>query len=102
MIVELGEKLKNLRINSKLTQKQVAKRLMITPTSVSGYEKGTRYPSLTMLVKLAALYHVTTDYLLGYDNTALPESRQINVDGLSENEIRIVAELVEALKSKNN
>ncbi len=102
MVVELGEKLKQLRINSRLTQTQVAKRLHLTTTSISGYENGTRYPSLSSLVRLAALYHVTTDYLLGYDNTSLPDSRTINVDGLDENEIMLVSQLVELLKSKHN
>lgn len=61
----MGEKLKSLRIEKKLTQKQVADRIGLAISAVSSYESGTRYPSYDVLVKLARIFHVSTDYLLG-------------------------------------
>ena len=91
----MGEKLKSLRIEKNLTQKQVADRIGLAISAVSSYESGTRYPSYDVLVKLARIFHVSTDYLLGITNT-----RNIDVTGLSDNEIELVSQLVDMKKKK--
>lgn len=96
-LVNIGEKLKALRIEKHLTQKQVADRIGLAISAVSSYESGTRYPSYDVLVKLARIYHVSTDYLLGITDT-----RNIDVTGLNDNEIELVSQLVDMLKSKHN
>ena len=93
----MGEKLKSLRIEKNLTQKQVADRIGLAISAVSSYESGTRYPSYDVLVKLARIFHVSTDYLSGITNT-----RNIDVTGLRENEIELVSQLVDMLRNKNN
>ena len=93
----MGEKLKSLRIEKNLTQKQVADRIGLAISAVSSYESGTRYPSYDALVKLARIFHVSTDYLLGITNT-----RNIDVTGLNDNEIELVSQLVDTLRNKNN
>ena len=91
----MGEKLKSLRIEKKLTQKQVADRIGLAISAVSSYESGTRYPSYDVLVKLARIFHVSTDYLLGMTDTR-------NVTGLNDNEIELVSQLVDMLRNKKN
>ena len=91
----MGEKLKSLRIEKNLTQKQVADRIGLAISAVSSYESGTRYPSYDVLVKLARIFHVSTDYLLGITNT-----RNIDVTGLRDNEIELVSQLVDTLRNK--
>ena len=91
----MGEKLKSLRTEQKLTQKQVADRIGLAISAISSYESGTRYPSYDVLVKLARIFHVSTDYLLGMTNT-----RNINVTGLSDSEIELVSQLVDMLRNK--
>ena len=91
----MGEKLKSLRIEKKLTQKQVADRIGLAISAVSSYESGTRYPSYDVLVKLARIFHVSTDYLLGITDT-----RNIDVTGLNDNEIELVLQLVDMLRNK--
>lgn len=93
----MGEKLKSLRIEKKLTQKQVADRIGLAISAVSSYESGTRYPSYDVLVKLARIFHVSTDYLLG-----MTDKRNIDATGLSDNEIELVSQLVDTLRNKNN
>ncbi|EAD5766071.1 transcriptional regulator [Listeria innocua] len=61
----IGDRLKETRISRNLTQKEVADKLNITIGAVSGYERGYREPNLTTLHKLADLYNVFVDYLLG-------------------------------------
>ena len=91
----MGEKLKSLRIEKKLTQKQVADRIGLAISAVSSYESGTRYPSYDVLVKLARIFHVSTDYLLGMTDT-----RNIDVTELNDNEIELVSQLVDMLRNK--
>ena len=91
----MGEKLKSLKIEKKLTQKQVADRIGLAISAVSSYESGPRYPSYDVLAKLARIFHVSTDYLLGMTDT-----RNIDVTGLNDNEIELVSQLVDMLRSK--
>lgn len=92
----MGDKLKSLRIEKKLTQKQVADRIGLAISAVSSYESGSRYPSYDVLVRLAHIFHVSTDYLLG-----MTDKRNIDVTGLSDDEIEVVSQLVEILRSKH-
>lgn len=92
-MVNMGEKLKSLRTEKKLTQKQIADRIGLAISAVSSYESGTRYPSYDALIKLARIYHVSTDYLLG-----ITDSRNIDVTGLEDDEIELIAQLVDKLR----
>ena len=61
----LGERLRILREKEGLTQKQVANYLQLSRSTYTYYELGKRQPSLQTLSRLAELFHVSTDYLLG-------------------------------------
>ena len=91
--MNMGEKLYSLRIEKKLTQKQLAARIGLATSAVSSYESGSRYPSFETLIKLARIFHVSTDYLLG-----LTERRSIDVTGLTDEEIELVSQLVDKLR----
>ena len=72
-----GDKLRALRTQQEMTQTDVAKRLGITQASYNRYEKNLYEPDFDTLKKLAKLFHVSTDYLLGNDDEeffALDES----------------------------
>ncbi len=58
-------RLVELRKMHKLTQRQVAEHLGISQPSYIRYENGTSEPSLQNLSKLADLFDVTVDYLIG-------------------------------------
>lgn len=64
--VSLGKRLKTLR--GKRTQEDVSKWLGVQRASYSHYECDHVEPSLTTLVKIADLYQVSTDYLLGRES----------------------------------
>ena len=59
------ERLVEQRKINKLTQRQVANNLGISQPSYIRYENGTSEPNLTSLSKLADLFDVSVDYLLG-------------------------------------
>lgn len=60
--------LKTARKNNQMTQKQVSDHLKISPNTYKNYEQGLREPNGDMTVKLAELFNVTTDYLLGRES----------------------------------
>lgn len=61
----LGNRLKNLRTENNYSQKDVANKLSISNATLSQYESGVRQPSYDILKKLADIYCVSIDYLLG-------------------------------------
>lgn len=58
-------RLRDLREDSDLTQKQIADYLHIKQNTYCQYESGRRQIPLDMLIKLADYYNVTLDYLVG-------------------------------------
>lgn len=58
-------RLKNLRIENNLLQKDLAKKLRLAQTTIANYEQGKRFPDEETLIKVADLFNVSMDYLLG-------------------------------------
>ena len=65
MEIILGKRLKELREEKGLTQKQLAEQLNLHAVTYLHYEKAQREPPLAILVQMATFFEVTTDYLLG-------------------------------------
>ena len=68
MNLKLGENIRNLRLQHKLTQEQLADRLGVSYQSISRWENGVTYPDIEFLPAIARHFSVTTDYLLGQDD----------------------------------
>lgn len=66
--MEFTENLKYLRNAYQFTQKQLADRLGLTANTVCEWEKGRSEPSITTIKKLAEIFDVTVDYLLGLED----------------------------------
>ena len=96
-MVDFGSNLKRLRIQEGLTQQQLANQIGVTKSVVSYYELQERHPSPDVLIKLAAVFHVSTDYLLGIN-----KKECIDLDGLDEEDIMIVKSLVASLRNKQS
>ena len=65
--MDMGDKLRALRREKKLTQEQLAEYLHISSQAVSKWETGASCPDLDMVLRLAAFYQVSTDELLDFD-----------------------------------
>ncbi len=61
-------RLREVRLQNKLNQKQTAEKLKISVTCYAGYEQGYRQPDLKMLTKICVLFDVSADYLLGLED----------------------------------
>lgn len=66
----LSERIKKLRLESDMTQKQLADILGLTPKMISFYELGQRNPPNDILMKMSAIFNVSTDYLLGKSDSS--------------------------------
>ena len=73
MANELGKNLKSLRQEKGLLQKQVATELGITESGYGFYEQGKRTPDSEMLKKIASVFNVSADYLLGINKPLTQE-----------------------------
>ena len=60
-----AKRLKELRTQQKLSQKEMAEKLHIKQQSYSRYELATGEPSLATLREIAIFFNVSTDYLVG-------------------------------------
>lgn len=95
-MLNFGEKLRNLRKQKNLTQKQLADMIGVKNSIISFYEVGDRIPSPEIIIKLAKALHTTSDYLLGIEKT-----ESVDVSGLDENDKNLVRTLVDTLREKN-
>ncbi|MCX4339179.1 MAG: helix-turn-helix transcriptional regulator [Lachnospiraceae bacterium] len=74
-------RIKELRLEKKLTQQALAKHLGINQTSLSKIECGVSTPDALLLVDLSRFFHVTTDYIL------LLSEERLTADHLLENNL---------------
>ena len=65
---EMFRRIRDLREDHDLTQKQVAKKLNCSQQVYSNYELGQRDIPTDILIKLSSLYNVSTDYILEISN----------------------------------
>lgn len=106
----LAERLKEVRENLGISQKNAAKALLITNTSLSNYELNISTPSPEVLVSMARYYKVSLDYLFGISDVKDIEREDgvvyiSSLDGfesLSDKNKDLVSALVKALKKSEN
>ena len=96
VVYDFGLTLKNLRKKKNLSQEQVAKRLNLTKSSISGYENNVITPSLEILKEFAILFNTSADYLLGLD-----KSESVVIDGLTSRQKEIIEILILEFKTQN-
>jgi transcriptional regulator with XRE-family HTH domain len=94
-MVNFGNTLKTLRITYNFTQAQLAQKLGLTKSVISAYETGLRMPSYDVLIAIAKIFKVSTDYLLG-----LEQKQQIDLSGLTDEEVLALMNLIKAMKRR--
>ena len=94
-MVDFGKRLRALRKQKNLTQAQLAAQIGVKNSIISFYEVGDRIPSPEIIVKLASVLHVSSDYLLGIERGDC-----IDVSGLNEDEKNVIRSMVDILREK--
>lgn len=93
---QVGMKIKQLRRQRNISQIALAKQLGVSKSVISSYENGIHYPPYDVLIQIARIFGVSTDYLLG-----LSGNLSINADGLTDSQIEAVTLIVDELKELN-
>ena len=95
--VEFGEILKNLRKEKGLSQTDLGKLAGTSKAVVSKYENAVSYPSYDILIKMARIFKVSTDYLLGVE-----KKKTIDIDGLTNKQIDSLINIALEYKKLND
>jgi transcriptional regulator with XRE-family HTH domain len=105
--VTIGEKIKFLRKNSNITQEELANKLnLTTPSAVSKYESNMVPVPQDTIIKLARIFNVSTDYLLGLDildeplQIASSMKNGIDLTGMDEHDKEVIRSIVESLRKR--
>ena len=91
----LGNRIKTLRLEKKMTQQELGDILNVTKVSIHCYETGKRVPTIDTIVDLSNIFGVDINYLLGTDNYVIE-------DKSSEYGIKMSKEEVEFIKLIRN
>ena len=97
-MVDMGDRIKELRVSQKITQSEFAERLGVTKSAISSYENNSRLPSYDILIKISRIFKVSTDYLLGCANE---KTKTINVSGLTERQIASIKSSIDTYRIYN-
>lgn len=72
----MGERLIKLRKSKKWTQQDVADKINISRSAYAGYELGRRVPEYATLEKMANLFGVSIDFMVGRDEQYLKPTKE--------------------------
>ena len=89
----LGSRIKELRKQFNLTQKQLGDMVSVTKLSICCYENGTRMPSLEVLGDLSDIFKVSTDYLLGRDYYIVSDNDSKYSSSISKEDLVFIKEI---------
>lgn len=97
-----GSRLKDLRNERKLTQDDLGKLLNVSGKTIGTWERDSRQPNIESINKLASIFGVTTDYLLG-NSDEKKSQKYYELSDKEKNDIAIQAErLMEGIESGHN
>lgn len=92
----IGERIKQLRSQRDISQIGLANQIGVSKSVISSYENNVHYPPYDILLKMARLFGVSTDYLLGASG-----NRSISVEGLTDTQIESVTAIINELREIN-
>ena len=92
----LGYRLKELRKDNNMSQSELGKLIGVSKVSVSGYENGTRIPSMQILISILNVFNVSADFILGRELNIVCE----NDENLSVLMASIDIDIIKELKTR--
>src|SRR5699024_8036415 len=97
-MVDVGNRIQELRMSQKITQSEFAIRLGVTKSAIYSYENGSRLPSYDILIKISRIIKVSTDYLLG---CVEEKAQTVSVSDLTESQIAAVKSSILTIRTYN-
>ena len=102
------KRLKKLRTEAGLSQKELAQVLGVSQQSIYKYENALAEPELNKLIDIAKYFCVSVDYLIGNsdepaatEDCSESEGRKLSLSGLEDDDIEAVYKMVDYLRRKN-
>ena len=92
-----GIKLKRLRAEKELTQKELSSLLGLTRATISSYERCAPYPSVDALVNICRFFNVSADYMLG-----LSDINTFDTSYLTDQQELIIRALLDEFRGRNS
>lgn len=107
-MLNIGNKIIQLRKQANLSQSDLAKKVGASRTIIGNYERNTNTPSIEMILKIAKVFNVSVDYLLGegvlsqYDKEVLKRIDDIEKldDKTKENLFFLIDNIIQNYKTK--
>lgn len=101
-----GQRLSELRKDMHITQKDLAKMLSLSENSISAYERNLSDPDDEIKLKIAKIFNVSLDYLMGLSDTPTPlahtSSQLILMNNLPRKALEEVTNFMQYVKDKYN
>lgn len=94
--MEIGQKLRDVRVRSGLTQESVAEKINVSRQTISNWENEKSYPDIMSVIELSNLYSISLDDLLKGDNKMLKHLEE-STDIVKSNQKLIVAIIINFL-----
>lgn len=94
MMVDLGVRIQQLRMEGNMSQSELGKALNRSKSVISAYENDLRIPPLEVLTEIALIFNVSLDYLVGIDKLEM-----VSVEGLNDTQKAIIHSLIHEFAS---
>jgi transcriptional regulator with XRE-family HTH domain len=65
--MSIGDTIKSLRLENKMTQNDLASLLFTSQDTISLWERNKSLPDVKSVIKMSEIFNVTTDYILGIE-----------------------------------
>lgn len=95
--MNFGKILKTLRKEHNLTQRELADRIFVSKSVISYYEKSERTPSPEVIVKLAYIFNVSTDFLL-----EIKHERTVDLTEFTDEETAAITNLIDIIRKSHS
>lgn len=102
--IKIGKKIKNARLAAKISQKDMAEKLGISPSTYSNYENGYREPPMEIIKEICDYLGTDLSYLILGDSFNTTQDCEILFDNneFTEEELEEIKKYAEFIKSKRN
>lgn len=94
--IGIDKKIKELRVQRRLTQTQLAQMLGVSKSVVSSYENSIHLPPYDILLRLSSIFGVSCDYLLNNSN-----HRTLSTEGLTDTQLHAIESIIRELQQLN-
>ena len=91
----VGARLRKLRLKNGYSQEDLADAMLVSRETIRNWESDLCEPPCTALLELSALYHLSTDYILGASDI-----RVIHLDRSSPDQAEIISILVKTIEAR--